>query len=142
MKLNDHIVGSNAGTGEWYVDTPENSFATKPQAEWFAMSGESVSEDEAIMEIADMSQKLETAKAIVKAIQSLAPATDTNQDLVAEYFDAGTFVDADVAALGITAAQLASCITLLEQVGKLMTNQETTEAMYRTTLNAVRRVTV
>ena len=88
-----------------------------------------------------MAQKLETARAIVLAVKSLSTAADSASDLEAEYFDAGTFADADVAALGITAAQLASCITLLQQVGKLMTNQAITTAMYRTTLNQVRRVT-
>lgn len=145
MKINDHIIGSDAGTGGWYVDTPDNSFDTKPQAEWFAMSGEIVSEEQALMEIADMSQKLETAKAIVKAVQSLSTVTDTGGDLVYEYYDAGTITDDDVAALGITAAQLTSCIVLLEQVGLLMTgsiNPLVTPAAYRTTLNAVRRVVV
>jgi len=51
MKINDHIIGSDAGTGEWYVDTPDNPFETLPQAEWFAMSGESVSEQQAIKEL-------------------------------------------------------------------------------------------
>ncbi len=86
--------------------------------------------------------KLDTAKAIVKAAQSLATATDSASDLEAEYFDAAGagWVDADVAALGITAAQLAGCITLLQQVDKLMTGAATTPAVYRSTLNQVRRV--
>ena len=69
----------------------------------------------------------------------LAPAADMAAGVMAEYFDAGTFEDFDLAALGITAADLAGCITLLEQVNKLMTNQATAAAMYRTTLNKVRR---
>lgn len=68
-----------------------------------------------------MAQKIETAKAIVKTVQSLATATDSAADLEAEYFDVGNWVDADVAALGITAAQLASCLTLLQQINLLMT---------------------
>lgn len=87
-----------------------------------------------------MAKKLETAKAIVAAVQSLSTATDSAADLEAEFFDVGTFTDEDVAPLGITAAQLASCITLLQQVNKLMSGQATTPAIYRTTLNAVRRV--
>jgi len=86
--------------------------------------------------------KLDTAKAIVQAVQSLAPATDSAGDLEAEYFDIGSWVDADVEALGITAADLAACLTLLQQVDKLMTNQATSAAMYRATLNKVRRAAV
>ena len=82
--------------------------------------------------------KLDTARSIVVAVQALATPTDLSADLVAQYFDAGTFTDEDVASLGITAAQLTSCITLLQQVEALMTDQATTPAMYRSTLNAVR----
>lgn len=85
-------------------------------------------------------QKLKTAQAIVSTVQSLALATDDADNLVKEYFDAGTFTDEDLAALGITAAQLAACITLLEQVDKLMTNQATSTADFTATLNSVRRV--
>jgi hypothetical protein len=75
-------------------------------------------------------------------VQSLALATDTAADLESEYFDTqGTgWVDADVEPLGISAAALASCVSVLGQVNALMTNQATTPAMYRSTLNAVRRV--
>jgi hypothetical protein len=83
--------------------------------------------------------RVDTAKAIVAAVKSLSLVTDTAADLEAEYFDAGTFVDDDVAAIGLTAADVASCITLLQQVNNLMTNQVTSLAMYRTTLNKVRR---
>lgn len=86
--------------------------------------------------------KQDTAKAIIEAVQSLATATDTAGDLEKEYFDvAGAgWVDADVAALGITAAQLASCITFLENFDKFMTNQVAAQADYTAVLNAVRRV--
>ncbi len=86
--------------------------------------------------------KQDTAKAIIKAVQSLATATDSAADLEAEYFDAAGagWVDADVAALGITAAQLAGCITLMQQINLLMTGSAITPAMYRSTLNVVRRV--
>ena len=86
--------------------------------------------------------KLDVAKAIVKVVQSLATAADASSDVEAEYFDAGTFVDADVATLGITASDLAACITLLQQISKLMTMQATTVAMYRSTVNKVRRTVV
>ena len=91
-------------------------------------------------EAEQMSQKLDMAKAVIRAIQSLAPAADNAADLSAEYFDAGTIVDADLEPLGIDAATLISCITLLEQVHNLMTGVATYPAGYRTTLNKVRRV--
>lgn len=84
--------------------------------------------------------KLATATAIVQAVQSLASAADGASDLEAEYFDVGAPQDEDVTALGLTAADIAACVTLLQQVHKLMTNQATTPAAYRTTLNKVRRV--
>jgi hypothetical protein len=84
--------------------------------------------------------KLATAQAIVAAVQSLALPADSATDLEAEYFDAGTWVDDDVAALGLTAANLAACITLLQQVAALMAGNATTPAVYRATLNKVRRI--
>lgn len=85
--------------------------------------------------------KVDTAKAIVAAVKALAPTADTAADLESEYFDVGEFGDADVASLGITAADLASCITLLQQVNLLMTGGANAPAIYRSTLNKVRRVT-
>ena len=90
------------------------------------------------MEAIQAMAKIDTARAITTAVQALATPTDLSADLVAQYFDAGTFADADVAPLGITAADLASCITLLQQVENLMTGQATAVAIYRTTLNKVR----
>ena len=84
--------------------------------------------------------KTNTAKAVVSAVQSLAPATDSAAALEAEYFDIGGWTDDDVASLGITADDLAACITLLQQVKALMSGNATTPSVYRTTLNRVRRV--
>ena len=84
--------------------------------------------------------RIETAKAIVRAVQSLATAMDSAADLEAEYFDIGNWTDEEVSAIGITAAQLAAGLTLLQQVNLLMTGEATTPAVYRTTLNQLRRV--
>ncbi len=84
--------------------------------------------------------KLDTARAIVAAVKTLAPITDTAEALEAEYFDAGTFTDVDVVALGITATDLAACLTLVQQVNLLMTGEATTPAIYRASVNKVRRV--
>ncbi len=111
--------------GTWYVvDGPqEYTFSSEQEARQFMA-------------------KIDTAKAVVRAVQSLATATDTASDLEKEYFDvAGAgWVDADVAALGITAAQLAACITTLQEFAKLMTAQATTPLDNTATLNQVRRV--
>ncbi len=96
-----------------------------------------------------MAQKQKTAEFIVKLVQGMAPTADGAVDAIAEYFDvAGAgWVDADVAALGITAAQLAACVTFIEQIPKLMLgtiagdgHSDIAPANYRATLNAVRRV--
>jgi hypothetical protein len=84
--------------------------------------------------------KLNTAIAIVRAVQSLATAADSAVDLEAEYFDIGAPVDADVETLGLTASDIAACVTLLQQITALMSNEATTPAVYRATLNKVRRV--
>ena len=95
-------------------------------------------------EIVSFMAKVDTAKAIIRTVQSLAMATDAAENLVAEYWDAAGegWVDVDVVTLGITAAQLTACITLLEQIDLLMTNQATTPSMYRGTLNHARRINV
>jgi len=120
-----------------------NLFDTRPQAEWFARTGESLSAAEAALAMGVMMAKLETARAIVAAVKTLATVNDGAGDLVQEYWDlpcGGTFSDADVAALGITAANLAACITTLEQAALFMAGSATTPVVHRVTLNAVRRV--
>ena len=109
--------------GHWYVNDSgrEYQFDTEQEAQLFMA-------------------KLDTAKAIVRTVQSLAQATDSASGLEAEYFDVGNWTDENVSAIGITAAQLAACLTLLQQVNLLMTGQATTPSMYRSTLNQVRRV--
>ena len=87
-----------------------------------------------------MAQKLELARAIVAQAQLLAVPMDASPDAVQEYFDSGiTFVDEDVAALGITAAQVVACITMLENVNKFFAGGNPANAQYRVNVNAVRR---
>jgi hypothetical protein len=108
--------------------------------QWYAsINGQNIECDNEA-EARRLMAKIQTARAIVQAVQSLATAADSAADLEAEFFDVGAFTDADVAALGITASDLAGCITLLQQVKALMSGQATAAAMYRTTLNKVRRV--
>lgn len=84
--------------------------------------------------------KQDTAKAIVSAVQALKP--DNVSDLRKEYSDvAGAgWTDADVAALGITSAQLLSFVVLLENFEKFMTNQAPIQGDYTAVFNQARRV--
>ena len=92
------------------------------------------------MEAELMAQKLELAKALIAQAQAIAPVMDAAPDVVQEYFDASiTFTDADVEALGVTAAQVVALITLLENVNKFFTGGSPTNAQYRVNINAVRR---
>ena len=85
--------------------------------------------------------KLELAKAIIEQVQLHARPMDEGSDVLQEYFDSGvTFADEDVAALGVTAAQVAACLTLLENAGKFYNGNTPVDAKYRITVNAVRRV--
>ena len=87
-----------------------------------------------------MAQKIELARAIVAQAQQLAPVMDGAPDVVQEYFDSGiTFADDDVAALGLTAAQVVACITMLENANKFFSGGNPTNAQYRVNINAVRR---
>ena len=87
-----------------------------------------------------MAQKLELARAIVATVQQLAPVMDMVPDIVQEYFDSGiTFADEDVAALGLTAAQVVACITMLDNATKFFSGGNPTNAQYRVSINAVRR---
>lgn len=84
--------------------------------------------------------KIAVAESIIEQVKALAPVMDNAPDRVQEYYDAGTWADEDVAALGITAAQLSSCVVLLEQITALMSGNATTPALYRFNVNAVRRL--
>ena len=85
-------------------------------------------------------QKLELARAIIGQVQLLSGPMDSSPDVVQEYFDSGiTFVDDDVAVLGITAAQVVACLTLLENLNKFFIGGSPANAQYRVSVNAVRR---
>ena len=92
------------------------------------------------MEALEAMAKIDLAKAIVYQAQRLALVMDEGPDVLQEYFDSGvTFTDDDVAALGVTAAQVTACTTLLENVGKFFGGTDPVNAVYRTTVNAVQR---
>lgn len=88
--------------------------------------------------------KIETAKAIIEVVQSMASATDGAGDRWQEFWDitntVGAFTDLDVDPLGITAAELGACVSFLEAFGKFMAGEAVTPTVWRTTINQVRRV--
>ena len=94
-------------------------------------------------EAVQMANKLKLAQAIIAQAQAIAPVMDEAPDVVQEFFDSGvTFADADVEPLGITAAQLVSVITMLENFNKFFAGTTPANAQYRVNVNAVRRVNI
>jgi len=79
--------------------------------------------------------------------QDLAIAIETAVELRSIYYDrtygdsgAKEITDADLVDYGITAAQLASYITLCEQLANLRDNLAVTQGDYGATINQVRRL--
>ena len=85
-------------------------------------------------------KKLALAQALVRNAQAIAPIMDTAPDVVQEYFDSGiTFTDQDVELMGLTAVQVVSVITMLENLNKFFAGTTPGNAQYRVTVNSVRR---
>lgn len=88
--------------------------------------------------------KLQTAAAVVRCVQSLAAPMDAAGDIWQEFWDvvngSESYTDEELTALGITAAQLGSCVTVLENFNKFMTGNSPANDVYRTSVNAMRRV--
>lgn len=92
-------------------------------------------------EAIDAMEKLELAKAIVYVTKQLIETMDNGPDVLQEYFDSGiTFTDEDVAPLGLVAIDITACLTALENVGKFFSGDSPVNAVYRVTVNTVRRV--
>lgn len=92
-------------------------------------------------EAVQMTSKLQLAEAIIYQAQLHAKPMDEGADVLQEYFDSGvTFTDEDVAPLGVTAADVVNCLTLLEHAAKFYGGNTPANAMYRVTINAIRRV--
>lgn len=140
MKLNGRYIFQNADTLKWHVDDVSREFDTRAQSEWFALTGETVSTIDAERGLKTMARKLNLAKAIISPLNALAAIMDTGPDIVREFYDSGeTFTDDDVAALGVTGAQIVAGITLLENLDKFLNGESPTIAQYRVNVNALRR---
>jgi len=81
------------------------------------------------------------ATEVMEHAQALANIADVASDLEKEYFDAGynNMTQEDLGALNVTPAEIASIITVLQQLKKLVSNEATTPADYMASLNKVRR---
>lgn len=88
--------------------------------------------------------RLKTAAAVVRCVQSLAAPMDAAQDVWQEFWDVvnggGPYTDLELEGLGITAAQLGSCVTVLENFNKFAQGDEPSNDAYRVTINTMRRV--
>lgn len=89
-------------------------------------------------------RRVGTAAAVVRAVQTLAGPMDVASDTWQEFWDvvngSGSFTDAELEAMGITAAQLASCVTVLENFNKFINGNSPANDAYRVTINTMRRV--
>ena len=93
------------------------------------------------MEAREAMTEIELIKAIVYQAQLHAKPLDEGGDVLQEYFDSGiTLTDEMCAPLGVTAAQVSACLILLENAGKFYAGATPANAVYRTTINAIRRV--
>ena len=91
-------------------------------------------------------QKTRFAQQMISLHQKLSEVMDLAGAMEKEYFDRGynsagsdEIEDNDVVNLGITASNIASGITLLQQQDKFFTNQAVSAADYAVTVNMFRR---
>ena len=92
-----------------------------------------------------MSRKLDFTQNLQGKVGALALAADELKNLYDLYFDRGynsggadPIVDGDIADTEITAADVTLAITFVENLEKLLTNQDPTNGDYDATLNKVR----
>jgi hypothetical protein len=84
--------------------------------------------------------KLELAQAVIYQTQLHIKPMDEGQDILQWYFDSGyTYTDADLESLGITASQLISFLTFLENAKKFYAGENPANAVYRVTVNTARK---
>jgi len=137
MIVNEQTIYHSAYDALCHVQDSGVAFETQVQAIAFALTGQSLTETEAI----EAMEKIDLAKAIVYQVQRQAAVMDEAPDVLQEYFDSGvTFADEDVASLGIDAATITACLAELENVAKFYAGNTPANATYRVTVNAVRRV--
>lgn len=92
-----------------------------------------------------MARKLLFVQNVQGKIGILAKAADELKNLYDMYFDRGynsgganEIVDGDITATEITAADLGAAVTFIENLDKLLNNQDPANSDYDSTLNKVR----
>lgn len=112
---------------------------------WVYFDGETKHHFPTQEEAVTMSQKESFVQKLQGAATQLAQTADVFVDLETVYFDRGyntgganAIGDVDIESTGLTAAQVASLITLGQQLTNFLNNQTVTEADYDATLNAAR----
>lgn len=89
-------------------------------------------------------RRLATAAAVVRCVQSLAGPMDTANDVYQEYWDirndSGGFTDDELAAMGITNADLLSAVTTIENFKKFINGEAFDPNAHRVPINRMRRV--
>lgn len=95
-------------------------------------------------QLAMQQRRLSTAAAVVRCVQSLAGPMDNASDVYQEFWDvvngSGSFADDELAVMGITASDLASAVTTLENFRKFTSGESPANDAYRITINKMRRV--
>ena len=87
--------------------------------------------------------RLQTAQAIIRVVQSMIPPMDQALDVFDEYWDiagAVPFTDEELVSIGITADQLGTLVTVVENYQKFMVNDAPAAIEYKAALNMARRL--
>lgn len=88
--------------------------------------------------------KARATAALIRQIQKIAPTLDDARTVLTELQDVievhGALADEDLAALGVSAAQVGSLQAFLTKLFEFMDNSTQTRKPYRTAINSVRRV--
>ncbi len=92
-----------------------------------------------------MTKKEKFATKIIEMATNVGYWADNAENYHGSYFDKGynsggsnEIVDADVASLEITASQLVSAMTFIENFNKFFENEVVAQADYKATINAIR----
>jgi len=118
-----------AADGRWIV------FSNGIKSDYFGTKGEALK----------MANKIEFAKKVQAISTTIAQLYLDTKDLDSVYFTqsfdgsgADPIIDADIASLGITAAEVAAGDTLFQQIQNLRNNAAVTAGDYQSTVNALR----
>lgn len=99
------------------------------------------------MEALEMAEKIEFVEKLRSLVDTIGAVMDAEGDVYQLYFDRGyngggadPIVDGDITSTGLTAAEVTSAITLLENLVAFFNGTSPVNAQYRVTVNSVRRL--